>query len=209
MRKFISYIIIPIFVSIIYSRFIDPNLDNTFLFLGNFFAGISSTYLDYIYGNIGDGIKEIFSYYSYAFLFGITILLCSLTFFSTLLMTIFQFRKTTSDNDKEKIASLKEYLKSTKTSKYEAIVMTVITFAMFLLVISMSIKHHYTYNAIIYIEKSLDILAPKISEKKRLELRAKYRMIGSYESFAEFNSDLISIAKEKNITIPEFKLIVK
>ena len=82
---------------------------------------------------------------------------------------------------------------------------------MFLLIymISISIKHHYTYNAIIYIEKSLDILAPKISEQDRLELKAEYRYINSYKKFKSFNDKIIKISKETNTVIPEFKLIVK
>ena len=95
------------------------------------------------------------------------------------------------------------------SSKYESIVMTLVTLSLFLFVLSMSIKHHYTYNAIIYIEKSLDIIAPKISENQRLELKSKYRMINNYDSFVTFNNNIISLAQEKNIKIPEFKLIMK
>lgn len=178
--------------------------------MGNFLAGISTSYLDYIYNNIGDGIKEIFSYYTYAFTFGIIVSFTFFTFISSLITTLIQFRKSKdgkkSDFDTN---SIKKYLKSKKSSKLESITILLILFAIFTLIISMSIKHHYTYNAIIYIEKSLDILAPKLNENERLKLRAEYRMINSYESFEKFNTEIILLAKEKNIKIPEFKIIVK
>lgn len=213
MKRIISYIIIPIFVSIIYSRFIDPNLDYTFLHIGNFFASISSNYLNYIYANIGDGIKEIFSYYTYAFTFGISIIFCFFLFSGTLIITVLKhFKKNSVENVEENGESLKNKLKKIKSYngfKYDYILITIISGAMFIYVISATIKHHYTYNAIIYIEKTLDILAPKIDENTRLQLRAEYRMINTYDKFIAFNNKLIFISKEKKIVIPEFKIIVR
>ena len=80
---------------------------------------------------------------------------------------------------------------------------------LFSYVLTTSIKHHYTYNLIIYIEKSIDIVAPKINEQQRLELKANYRLIDNYEKFESFNQKLNDIANEKNIDLPPFKFILK
>lgn len=209
MKKFYSYIIIPLFVSFIYSRIIDPNLNNTFLYIGNFFASISTSYLDFIYENIGDGIKEVFSYYTYAFTFGLAIMMCFFIFITSSLISFIKMTKNDTSEAKENIKLKLNKIKAFKSFKYDHLIITFMSLVLFIYALSATIKHHYTYNAIVYFEKTLDILAPKIDENRRLELKAKYRTVNSYDSFTLFNNELIEIAKEKKIKIPEFKIIMK
>ncbi|MCT4173045.1 hypothetical protein HZP56_08610 [Elizabethkingia anophelis] len=200
--KIITPLIMSIFGSILYSKFIDPNFDSSINFLGSFFAKFSTSYLNYIYENIGDGIKEIFSYYTYVISFVSFFTFTVLIYILPSLRFLFRIK-----NDNTNMA-LNKYPNIYK-SKLLYIFNIITTMFLLIYMISISIKHHYTYNAIIYIEKSLDILAPKISEQDRLELKAEYRYINSYKKFKSFNDKIIKISKETNTVIPEFKLIVK
>lgn len=87
--------------------------------------------------------------------------------------------------------------------------MSFISVMIFCYILTSAIKHHYTYNLIVYIEKSIDIVAPKINEQQRLELKAKYRLIDNYDKFKIFNEELNNVANEKGIELPPFKFILK
>lgn len=65
----------------------------------------------------------------------------------------------------------------------------------------------YSAKASIYIERSIDILAPKIPPEKVLDLRAKYRLIDNAEKFYALDSELKTIASETNSTLPAFTVI--
>ncbi|MCF2218860.1 hypothetical protein H9Q08_06060 [Chryseobacterium sp. PS-8] len=216
MKQFYKSFVFPIFLSIVgcilYSKYIDPNYDSTIIFLGNFFSYFSDSYLNFIYENIGDGIKEIFSYVIYSITYSLFILLLFLSFILTLSNTIKTFKQKPTNVDDLKLnednPKLEEINRITN-NKFFNVFQLAITIFVFLFSVSLSIKHHYTYNAIVYIEKSLDILAPVLSEQERLILRAEYRNINDYEKFKKFNSKIKVIAKERKTPIPDFKIIVQ
>jgi hypothetical protein len=78
-----------------------------------------------------------------------------------------------------------------------AIVFTVI-------IISFSLRDTYSRNACIFIERSIEILAPTIPPEKVLQLKAKYRSVDDSRKFYDLNDELQRTAREKNITLPKF-----
>lgn len=64
------------------------------------------------------------------------------------------------------------------------------------------IKKIETYKTIQLIEKSLDIVAPYVSNQELKELRSEYRQINSYAKYIEFKAKLIVL----DDTIDEIEL---
>ena len=80
-------------------------------------------------------------------------------------------------------------------------------------------KALYKNEAAIFIERSIDIIAPCIEEKRVLELRGEYRGIDNFEKFKSLTDTLRVLAKDSNdpknlskcpsgydVSLPEFKL---
>ena len=76
-----------------------------------------------------------------------------------------------------------------------------------LLFIASVIGDLYQYRAILYIERSIEILSPAIPNEKYLELRAMYRSIDNKEKFIELDNKLQKLATELKIKLPEFKVV--
>lgn len=62
----------------------------------------------------------------------------------------------------------------------------------------------YTARAANFIEKSMDIIAPHISNDKRLNLIATYRSVNDSESYMVMYSELKALEKELQIELPDF-----
>lgn len=208
-KKHFVVILLGILGTGIYSRVIDPNWDNTVVLIGGMFSSWSSSYLNYLYANIGDGIKEIFSYYTYAFIFGsgiVVVLLLTIKVIIDTAQLFLSMDKEDSKIEKELKPKKKQslWIRKIKFSLVTVYLLITVTY-----ILSTTIKHHYTYNAIIYIEKSLDIVAPVVSELERLKLKAQYRQVNSYERFEVLDSKLKYISEKHKIDLPQFKIIVK
>jgi hypothetical protein len=65
----------------------------------------------------------------------------------------------------------------------------------------------YTRKAEIFIERSIEIVAPTIPPERVLQLRAKYRAIDSAQKFYDLRADLLIIANDNKVTLPQFKVI--
>ncbi len=72
---------------------------------------------------------------------------------------------------------------------------------------TMFVGELYTRDAAIFVDRSIEILAPTIPPEKVLQLRAKYRSVDSAQKFYELHDELQTIAKEKNVTLPKFTVI--
>ncbi len=205
--------------AIIYEKVIDPNWDNSVYFLGNLISSVFTSYLDFLYDYIGDGIKEVFSYYVYVIFYGIIVgllLILSMEMITQIfsndpISLIFEKKDSSSDVIETSLDVTKTSSKSNNFFKRKIIkvIFTLMILFFFSYTVSVIIKHHYTYNAIIYIEKSLDIVAPVISEQKRLQLRADYRLINTFEEFKKFDAELKVIAGQNDLELPEFRIIMK
>ncbi|MCW5204104.1 hypothetical protein VU12_14345 [Desulfobulbus sp. US4] len=62
----------------------------------------------------------------------------------------------------------------------------------------------YMAKAASFIEKSIEIVAPHIEERSRLELRAQYRSIKNAESYHQLYSQLRDLEKRLDVKLPEF-----
>jgi hypothetical protein len=65
----------------------------------------------------------------------------------------------------------------------------------------------YTQNASTFVDRSIEILAPTIPPERVLQLRAKYRSVDNAQKFYDLHDELQALAKEKNVTLPQFKVI--
>jgi len=205
-RKITTTLLLAILGTFIYSRLIDPNLDETFNFFGIFFSSISDSYRDYLYENVGDGIKEIFSYHIYGLIFGVALIFLITSVVFSVTITIRDFL---SFKVPLRRSGAMKALNPIFRNKFFGILISLTGILAVLSLISNIVKHHYTYNTIIYIEKSIDILSPEISPKEKLILISKYRQINNYEKFNLFNEVLIEIANEKNVQLPNLDFVVK
>ncbi len=62
----------------------------------------------------------------------------------------------------------------------------------------------FSSSAVIYLERSIEILAPHLSDADRLQFRASYRAIERRDQFIVLHDQLVSTAKTKSVDIPKF-----
>lgn len=65
-------------------------------------------------------------------------------------------------------------------------------------------KNSYTSDAIVFVERSIEILAPHIEHESILKLRASYRAVSNRSQFVALHEELRSHAKAKNVELPTF-----
>ena len=75
-----------------------------------------------------------------------------------------------------------------------------------LLYIDLFIKWYSTKAAVCYVERSMEIIRPELSEEKYIEMRSRFRQIDNAEKTQAIISDLISIAANNGYILPESKL---
>jgi hypothetical protein len=67
----------------------------------------------------------------------------------------------------------------------------------------------YTRSAAVFVERSLDILAPSLSEVERLGLKARYRAMENASDFSLLYDELKQQSEKHSIKLPEFKPILR
>jgi len=65
-------------------------------------------------------------------------------------------------------------------------------------------KNAYTSDAIVFVERSIEILSPQIEHESILKLRASYRAVSNRSQFTALHQELRSYAKDKNVELPAF-----
>jgi len=75
------------------------------------------------------------------------------------------------------------------------------------LIVVLVVGDVYTREASVFVERSIEILTPSIPPDKVLQLRSKYRAVDSAQKFYDLNDELLTIAKEKNVALPQFSVI--
>ena len=71
----------------------------------------------------------------------------------------------------------------------------------------MFIQESYTRKACIFIERSIDILAPSLDNETILKLKAEYRSIDNANKFYALEAKLRLLEKEKHVKLPKFTVI--
>ena len=72
--------------------------------------------------------------------------------------------------------------------------------------IDIFIKWYSTNAAVRYVEQSMEIIRPALSEEKYVEMRSKFRQIDNAEKTQAIISDIVSIADNNGHVLPESKL---
>ncbi|HCE3215920.1 TPA: hypothetical protein NGS02_004536 [Vibrio parahaemolyticus] len=63
----------------------------------------------------------------------------------------------------------------------------------------------YNFKVSNYVERSIEILRPGISESKYIELRAQYRQVETRDQFQELFNELINLEEQSNVVLPKFE----
>ena len=79
--------------------------------------------------------------------------------------------------------------------------------AYFLFFMVMTTREGYVSNACKFVERSIEMLAPKLSETQVLELRAKYRGVDNSEKFYSLETEIKGLSQKQGVKIPDFKSI--
>jgi len=170
------------------------------------FASIFSSYVEILHEDIGKGLNEKYSFFLVVLLFSMIII--SVIFILIFLTASYRY--------------LKNYLLGSATNKHVAKVdkqtrlkrfkkRIIIYFLLYMPLIiiysTMIFDIVYEHKAIVFIERSLEIVAPYITNNELLLLRSKYRSISSAKEFYELEDELRSISAKKYINLPEFSSI--
>jgi NADH:ubiquinone oxidoreductase subunit 5 (subunit L)/multisubunit Na+/H+ antiporter MnhA subunit len=111
-----------------------------------------------------------------------------------------------NEGEEEHEEKYKEQYKSSGNLTFRKYLIALMSIAVVLYAL-LAFRYLYTANAANFVEKSVDILAPHISENKKLALIAEYRSIKNSEDYEAIFSKLKDLEKEHGIELPEFEPI--
>jgi glucan phosphoethanolaminetransferase (alkaline phosphatase superfamily) len=102
------------------------------------------------------------------------------------------------------LLSIHIVIKAYKRSKFRSIFIAPILLAICLLYLHIFIRVSYTHKAVVYVERSIEILAPYINKQERLRLHGLYRSVDNAEKFYELYNTINEKAKNKSIKLTTF-----
>lgn len=183
----------------------EPALDwfvQTFISLANY---LNEGYYDLLHENIGKGFHEDHDAFFRTVYYSIFIvLIISIPFFSYKVCQ--RAESLDSDKGKPKISINKRVGKIQKTVRYTFIFSIVYSLLALPFFVSRLIVIGYNNEAIVFTERSIEILSPKISQSEILALRASYRSVSDAEGFYQLYDVLENNYKKHGIELPEFKI---
>ncbi|EDN68264.1 membrane protein [Beggiatoa sp. PS] len=91
-----------------------------------------------------------------------------------------------------------------------SVILSIISIVGILFVTSAFVKSHYNEKAILFVERSIDILSPQLYEQNKgwdeiLSLQAQYRAVDNAEKYLVLYQKLNQIAQEQKVTLPSFQ----
>jgi glucan phosphoethanolaminetransferase (alkaline phosphatase superfamily) len=95
-------------------------------------------------------------------------------------------------------------IKAYKRSKLLSVFTAPILLVICLLYLHIFIRVSYTHKAVVYVERSIEILAPYINNQERLRLHGLYRSVDNAEKFYELYNTINEKAKNKSIKLTTF-----
>lgn len=197
--KIISWIVLTILLSAIgsgiWERFLSHGLekvtDNILFAMSYIFHG----YVDILHKSIGEGNINRMSVIPAIFLMLFAILT---TWF--LFIIFFKINKPCSN-----IESKNEGKKFTYKRKLLIyLLMSIVTTIMYT---DLLIEESYNRKACIFVERSLDILAPYLDTKTLLTMRAEYRSVDNANKFYVLEAKLQGLAAKNKVELPKFTVI--
>lgn len=216
LAKWVPGLIGALFVGALGSGFWEVALRDPFFWLGRrlleFVASLMSGYLDSLYAQVGAAYTDSFSILPFVALASVSI--CTPPFVVLSLHLTFKqlshrVLRTVTPEDHLTTAELKS--KIAKQMKRLRIllyyVLTPIVFATVLMLISLAAKSIYIRQAANWLDRSIDIVAPLVSEEERLVLRSEFRGINTAANFYVLYDKLNAISARNGRELPKFEPI--
>lgn len=206
----IKYILGTIFLgalgSGLWDLFLSELLYKCASIFANIFASFFSSYVEILHKNIGQGLNEESSMILLS-IFLATIMLIGIFLFLYIFNSYRHLKKSLIGSNKKldapKIDSqtrLKRFKKKI-IFYFFAIIPLIFMYAMIFFTID------YQHRAIVFIERSIEIVTPNITTNDLVVLRSKYRSINSAKEFYELETELRNISLKYHIKLPEFSTI--
>lgn len=180
---------------------ISPLYKNITTNLVMFLSSISQNYENSIYIRVGDGNKDIITHEFFRIMYGIL-------FWIPLFLAYVYYRiairnKLNTSIEKNNDSLVNKSLNNLSKKKKLLFYVFILPFCIWnsFSVFSNTITTSYTHNKIIYIEQSIDIIAPFIPNQELLKLKSEYRQIKSKITFDEFNLKLRALAKQNGVNL--------
>ena len=163
---------------------------------------INDGYYDQLHQNIGKGLHESNAVF-FRVLFSATLAMAVLILpFMALKIhrraINIESGKLGTDGSELSISSEK------RRAKYFFIFTTIYALVAFPFMVSRIITQTYNNDAIVFVERSIDILSPSLTRQEILQLRASYRLVSDASSFYELHDEIIDYGKTKSLEIPSF-----
>lgn len=157
--------------------------------LGRFFRG----YLDHLYSEVGGGTEDAFAFLPFMYIVSISIVISWACLY--LIFRIRRMRQSDGSTDQSRHSKRKIGLAVTM------VIFNTISYGAF------AFEIMYTRAAGLFIEHSIDVLAPKISEQERLELTAAYRSVENADSYLQLYDLIRKRAVETRVDLRDFSPI--
>lgn len=231
LKNVISVIFLGALGSGLWSLIGEPFLDwllRTFITLAN---SVNIGYYDLLHADIGKGFHETYGlFFSTLFLMVALIVILLLPYFayrghkkiSSLDLDRIKIASSAkAQTDEEKVTQLKEkiaraneklaHLKKkgqmlTTVSKYVMYISPVLSLISLPVYLSMIVTNIYNSQAIVFSERAIEIISPRIENAEILQLRAMYRSVEDANSFYAFYDEIERKFIEKKVTLPKFEV---
>lgn len=69
------------------------------------------------------------------------------------------------------------------------------------------VKDAYAYDVVTYMEQSIEIISPYISDLELKQLKSQYRQIDSRQKFQALNIRLIKLSHDNKVNLPNISLL--
>jgi hypothetical protein len=172
----------------VWERILSPAANWVYRASVNFVNSISTGYKDRIYQAASQGFHEAYSLKIFA-LFSLLLALYLMMSSQLRLLRILD-----TNNATDKITS----------KKWFARLMVILSISISLLIFYSVNKHEAINNITTYSIRSLDTLRPYIGDQFYLKLLSDFYQIRTASQFYQFNQNLITLSKTKNVVLPEF-----
>lgn len=167
-----------------------------------------------MYGRIGAGFEDYFSYIPFAVWTAVLLLFP----WAALLYWLRGPRQITArisslikeahgETDEEQVTPEGLLQKVVRLRKKLLIIAIPYCVIFNLFYMSLLIEGIYQYNAGLYVDRSIEMLAPCISNQVFLELRAEFRSVDSAQKFYDLEKRLRVIAEEHEVALPDLWII--
>lgn len=197
----------------VWEKFLSPASGSLTSFLVSLFSKLSTSYADSLYADIGKGSTGVigiivlapYSIIQFSFMFLPLLGIASAT---TLFFKIkkIDYKEVNSDGP---ISNPKYISRKRNPSRLKIYLILgyFLGFGLFFWSLSQAVKGGYSYDVVIYIERSFDIISPKISDQELKELKSEYRQISSRAQFNALNQKIKGISSKNKLRLPEISIL--